>query len=419
MRSDETRALGALAGRLAGEVTDRIEELHRAIARRSFRGAVAAPARRAHDAIAAGAYAAVRLGAGTAARGAGLVLAAVSDQQRPPLASSPSGAFAQAALGGIIGDTLTGAEAPLAIPMAFRHRGEDVPPRALHRVLPRPTGKIIIFIHGLCESESSWRLFRERNGGETYGSRLHAELGYTPLWLRYNSGLHISENGGRLSDLLDETVAAWEVPVEQIALVGHSMGGLVARSACHRGETTGAAWTPSLRHVFHLGAPHLGASLEQAANAAGWALGKLGETRPVARVLELRSAGMKDLRYGALVDEDWHGADPDALLDDRCTDVPLFASANHYVISAKLNGPLGGFAGDLLVRRASAEGQGPARRIAFELDNVRHLPGLNHFQLLNHPEVYERMRAWLTAPPAGRAQLPPGMTRLPAPPHAL
>jgi len=404
MRSDETRALGALAGRLAGEVTDCIEELHGAIARRSFHGPGAAPARTAHDAIAAGIYAAVRRGAGIAARGAGLALAAVRDQGRPPLASSPPGAFAQAALGGMIGDTLTGAEEPLAIPMAIRHRGEDVPPHALHRVAPRPTGKIIVFIHGLCESESSWRLFRDGHGGETYGSRLRAELGCTPLWLRYNSGLHISENGARLSDLLDETVAAWEVPVEQITLVGHSMGGLVARSACHRAEATDAAWTASLRHVFHLGTPHLGASLEQAVNAACWALGKLGETRPVARVLERRSVGIKDLRYGALVDEDWHGADPDALLDDRCTDVPLFASANHYVISTKLNGPLGDFAGDLLVRQASAEGQGPARRIAFELDNIGHLPGLNHFQLLNHPEVYERMRAWLAAPAASPAQ---------------
>ena len=112
----------------------------------------------------------------------------------------------------------------------------------------------------------------------------------------------------------------------------------------------------------------------------------------------MRSAGIKDLRYGSLVEDDWRDCEPDALLDDRCTDVPLLAGANHYVISAAIGperGPLGRLLGDLLVRQASASGHHKKRRIAFEMGNGHHLPGLNHFQLLNHPAVYEQMRIWL------------------------
>lgn len=410
MRADETRALGVLAGRVTGETTDRIEELHRAIARRAFRSPGAAPARVTHDVIATGVYALVRGGGGVAARGAGMAVAAARGDSGRPLGSTPRGGLAQAALGGIVGDALVGNERPLAVELAFRHGGEDVPSGDVAEALGPPTGRLAIFVHGLCEDENAWSLFRDRNDGETYGSRLRAELGYTSLRLRFNTGLHISDNGRRLSDLLAELVAAWPVPVHEIALFGHSLGGLVARSACHQGEAAEEAWTGAVRHVFHLGTPHLGAPLEQAVNAAGWALHKVGETRPIARFLEQRSVGIKDLRYGALVDEDWRDADPDCLLDDRCSDVPLLASANHYVISGKLAGPLGEVVGDLLVRQASAEGQGPARRVRFEVDNVGHLPGLNHFQLLNHPDVYERMRAWL-APKA----LPTPARALPAP----
>jgi pimeloyl-ACP methyl ester carboxylesterase len=364
----------------------------------------------AHDTIATGTYALVRGGAGVAARGAGIAVAAARGDTGRPLGSTPRGGLAQAALGGIMGDALVGNERPLAVEMAFRHRGEDVHPDRVAEVMGAPTGRLAIFVHGLCEDENAWSLFRDANGGETYGSRLGSELGYTPLWLRFNTGLHISDNGRRLSDLLAELVAVWPVPVQEITLVGHSLGGLVSRSACHQGEAAQEPWAGAVRHVFHLGTPHLGAPLEQAVNAAGWAMNKVGETRPIARFLELRSVGIKDLRYGAIVDEDWRDADPDCLLDDRCSDVPLLASANHYVISGQLAGPLGEIVGDLLVRQASAAGQGPARRIPFEVDNVGHLPGLNHFQLLNHPNVYERMRAWL-----GPKALPAPARALPAP----
>jgi pimeloyl-ACP methyl ester carboxylesterase len=199
--------------------------------------------------------------------------------------------------------------------------------------------------------------------------------------------------------VLEHVTRGWPVPVAEIALVGHSMGGLVARSACHYGERDGHGWTESLRHVFCLGTPHLGAPLERAANVAGHAFGRLPETRPFARLVNGRSVGIKDMRFGNCVEEDWCDCDPDEFLNDRCSEVPFLPNAAYYFIGATLardsGSRLGSLVGDLLVQFPSASGNGPKRRLPFEIDNGRHLGGLNHFQLLNHPAVYEQIRAWL------------------------
>jgi hypothetical protein len=188
--------------------------------------------------------------------------------------------------------------------------------------------------------------------------------------------------------------------VEQVVLVGHSMGGLVLRSACHYGHQQGAAWTGTVRHVFCLASPHLGSNVERAANAAGWALGRLPETRPLAALLNARSSGVKDLRYGYVVDEDWDGRDPDALLEDHSNEIPFLPGANHYFVAATLSrdpdSHLARVVGDLLVGFPSASGHDPrGRRLAFPVDNGHHVPGLNHFHVLNHPAVYEQLHAWL------------------------
>ena len=250
----------------------------------------------------------------------------------------------------------------------------------------------------LCETEGAWRM------GSTppFGSRLRDELGYTPLYVRYNTGLHVSDNGRRLSEVLEAVVNAWPVDVAEIVLVGHSMGGLVARSACHYGECSGANWIGPVRHVFCLGTPHLGAPLEKAANLAGWALTQLPETRPFGALVNARSAGIKDLRFGSCVEEDWCDCDADEFLRDRCREVPFLAGARYYFIAATLTeGPVGTLLGDLLVRLPSASGRGTGhgRRIAFEVDHGRELTRLTHFDLLNHPAVYEQIRTWIAGPP--------------------
>jgi pimeloyl-ACP methyl ester carboxylesterase len=395
MRAGEIREVGRLAGEAVGGVALFAMEMHEGIASRVFKalGPLGVPARFVHDGAVGAVYPTVRraLAAGPRAGAARLALSAPPDALSA--SSSLPGSLAIAALNGAIGDVLEAGGSELALEMTLRRGGAEHDPATAEDA----TGRLAVFVHGLCETDDAWRLFAA--DGVSYGDRLADELGYTPLYARYNTGLHISDNGRRLSELLDQVMASWPVPVEEIALFGHSMGGLVSRSACQQGQDAGAAWVEPLRHVFCLGSPHLGAPLEKAANVAGWALGRLPETRPFAKLLNGRSVGIKDLRFGSCAEADWCDCDPDEFLRDRCQDVPFLETATYYFVGATLsrseNGMLGRVMGDLLVRYPSASGNGRRRRIPFELDNGFHLPGATHFHLLGHPAVYGQLRSWL------------------------
>jgi pimeloyl-ACP methyl ester carboxylesterase len=275
-------------------------------------------------------------------------------------------------------------------------------PDALAEAFPAATGRLVVFLHGLMETEHSWRLGAAEHG-ETYGSRLTRDLGLTAVDVRYNSGRHISENGRSLAELLEGVVAAWPVEVEQIALVGHSMGGLVARSACRTGHEDGHGWTRRVRHLVSLGSPHMGAPLEQAVLYVSAALHAVPETRPLASFLRRRSAGIRDLRQGSLVDEDWRDCDPDALRAAACAEVPLLEGATHCFVAATVTRsprhPVARLVGDWLVLEASASGRSRTRRIDFGDEHGMHVGGATHFALLNHPAVYEKLREWLAADP--------------------
>jgi len=224
-----------------------------------------------------------------------------------------------------------------------------------------------------------------------------------PVLVRYNSGRHVSDNGRDLALLLQGLTAVWPVPVQSVSLVGHSMGGLVARSAAHLGHEAGADWVVALRAVVSLGTPHLGAPLEKAVHVADRALRLLPETEPFSRPLAARSAGIKDLRYGALVEEDWAGYDPDEFLRNRCTQVPLLDHVAYYWLAASLTRdpehPVGRLVGDGLVLGPSASGTGPGRAVGFAPGSGVQLGGVSHLDLVNHPEVYERLSVWLSPPP--------------------
>ena len=276
------------------------------------------------------------------------------------LSSTPR-ALVVGALTGLVGDRLEREGSDLHQPMAARVPGRPVAlePEALRAAYPDATGLLVVFLHGLMESEFSWRLGAGPDGG-TYASRLREELGFTPVELRYNTGCHISENGLELADLLERLVAAWPVEVERIALVGHSMGGLVARSACHQAAERGDAWAGRVRHVVSLGSPHMGAPLAQGVHWASAALHALPETRPLASLLRRRSAGIRDLRHGSLVDADWRGRDPDALRAAACEEVPLLEGATHCFVAATVlpnpRHPVSRLVGDYLVLEDSASG---------------------------------------------------------------
>jgi pimeloyl-ACP methyl ester carboxylesterase len=398
MRGAEVRAVGELAGQALSGTGALVRDFHAAIAHRAFEaaGPNSATARTIHDGVSAAVYGGVRAALGALPRGAGTALALRAPADAPSLGDSARGALALALLNGYAGDALAARDSELALRMTLRHRGADVDPEA--PAVPDAATRVAIFVHGLGETDAAWRL-RASADRPGYGALLQGELGYTPLELRYNTGRHISDNGRALAALLEQVHEGWPAPIDEVALVGHSMGGLVARSACHYGRAEGHRWTQAVRHVVCLGSPHLGAPLEKGINALSWALANIPETRPLARVVNQRSAGIKDLRFGACIEEDWCDCDPDELLTDRCHDVPFLPGATFYFIAATISrgegDRLGTMVGDALVRVPSASGAGRRRRVPFGPDDGRRLGGLTHFDLLNHPAVYEQIRAWL------------------------
>jgi hypothetical protein len=177
------------------------------------------------------------------------------------------------------------------------------------------------------------------------------------------------------------------------------MGGLVSRSAAHFAKLDGQAWVEHVRKVISLGSPHMGAPLEQAVHYASYAFGKLPETRMMSTFLRRRSSGIRDLRQGSLVDEDWRDRDPEALRAAACQEVPLLEGATHCFVSATVTRsprhPLGRVVGDTLVLVPSATGRSRTRVLGFEDEYGLHVGATNHIALLNHPAVYEKLQAWL------------------------
>lgn len=380
-----------------------------------------------HGQIAGGVYATVRavnravctitqIGTDAILDGVAHLDAPTSGEPSTPLRSDAAGTLgwlldhAETTLNGFAGSHLARRNNALDLGMSFRHHGRvvDVERDALGARFPNATRRVVVFLHGLSCTEWSFSLFADRYYGDptiNFGSLLEAEHGYTPFYVRYNSGCHVSENGKLLSQLLDRLVSQYPGPIDEIALIGHSMGGLVARSAAHYAREQKTSWVERLRHVFCLGSPHLGAPLEKATNLLSGVLRSFdtaGTTVP-ARILDFRSDGIKDLRFGYTLDDEWQGKDPDAILEDHRADVPFVDGVGYYFIAATLArdpaSPAGHLLGDLLVRLPSAAGYAPepARRIRFHGGRV--LTGMHHFHLANHPDVYAVITQCLEASP--------------------
>lgn len=404
MQRSDIRAVGDLAGEASSVLTTLVRGMHAGISGRVFDaiGRSATPTRTIHDGLAHAVYTGVDRGLRGAGRIAGMVAAEIWGNEVDEALESRTDAVgaALAAVNGIYGDELADQENPLAGAMVIRHDGQPVAltTDGLTAAYPSATGRIVVFVHGWCMNEQSWsRVPREGDEARSYGERLHDDMGYSPILLRYNTGLHISVNGRTLAGILDLLCNHWPVPITELVLVGHSMGGLVARSACHYGADAHHTWVDALSRVVCLGSPHLGADLEKGVNIASWALAMLPETRAIAGFLNARSDGVKDLRFGACLDEDWLDTDPDEFLRDRCREAPFLPHATYHYVSSTVTPPLlGMLAGDHLVRSKSAAGIGKSRRIPFAAEQGLTLTGLNHFDLLNHPRVYAKLRDWLS-----------------------
>ncbi|NOK57974.1 MAG: Triacylglycerol esterase/lipase EstA, alpha/beta hydrolase fold [Chloroflexi bacterium AL-W] len=307
----------------------------------------------------------------------------------------------RAVLNGVMGDYLAAHDNPLTIPMQLRYHRQplDLSPTALTAAFPQAQNTILLLVHGLCLTDQHWQ-WQNHN----HGALLATDLGATPIYLHYNTGLHISTNGHMLANMLETLHHKWPVPVENVVIIGHSMGGLVARSACHYGELAEHAWLRCLRQMISLSTPHHGAPLERYAREVQRLLGDYPYTAPLAQLGTLRSDGITDLGYGNLVDEDWSTHDRSAPMSDQRQSVLLPHGVACYTIGAT-TGPTAGdlrnqLLGDGLVPLQSALGihQEPQRTIAFPDEHQWIGYEMHHMDVLYRREVYTQMRHWLVGP---------------------
>ena len=299
---------------------------------------------------------------------AGLAGAALAAAQRAlaprliPRPSSPEREALLAALNGVLGDHLAASGNPLALPMTLRSDGSDLElaPAALARAFGSSRGRLVVLVHGLCRNDLRWR-----RRGHDHGAALARDLGVVPLYLRYNSGLHVSTNGRALAGLL---------------------------------ETLCSAWPARLRRLVFLGTPHHGAPLERGGHGLEAVLGAMPYAAALARAGKLRSAGVTDLRHGYLLDEDWQGRDRFASASHPRRPVPLPAGVECHALAATKGGRAGDLAdrllGDGLVPLASALGEHPDPALDLHLPESRRwiAYGASHLDLLSSLSVYGELR---------------------------
>jgi hypothetical protein len=325
----------------------------------------------------------------------------------PPEQAMPRRDAVVAALNGVIGDHLERTGNPLAIPFELRlHNGIAGSPDS-----PAAGARLLLLVHGLCMNDTQWT-----RGGHDHGDALARDLAYVPIYARYNSGRHISDNGRDLATALERLLRHWPHRVESVAIVGHSMGGLVARSAIHQATQAGLDWPAKVRKLVFLGTPHHGAPMERGGNWLHRGLGISPYLSPFTRLSGLRSEGITDLRHGNLLKRDWVRGRFEHR--DTRTVVPLPPGVACYAVASTLGradakgdddgvGPsarastarelTGAWLGDGLVPLASALGRHakPTRDLRIPPSHVWIGQGINHLDLLSSPAVYRQLRRWL------------------------
>jgi pimeloyl-ACP methyl ester carboxylesterase len=392
----DIRGVSRLVFDAGAHVTDLVESMHGTIA--GLAGLVPGSSNERTRGITGFVYRCV--GGGIRLVGKGLdkalvpVAALTGTRERPPTHETTL-----AVLNGVLGDHLDATGNPLAIPMSLRREGVtlELTANAIRTAIPTASSRVLIQAHGLCMHPAQWG-----RGGQDFGVALSRELGYTNLHLHYNTGLHIAANGKLLATMLETLVAEWPVPLEELVIIGHSMGGLVARSACHYGQAAGQAWPQRLSKLVFLGTPHHGSPLERAGNGLDSLLGLSPYTRPFTRLGRARSHGITDLRYGILLEEDWRDLDRYApMREDPRTPVPLPVDVACYAAAAvcadRHDTPAARLLGDGLVPLASALGEHEDARFALDFPAGHRWvePGLGHLDLLSSPQVFAQVGRWL------------------------
>jgi pimeloyl-ACP methyl ester carboxylesterase len=383
VRLSDLDGLARLGVDATAGITDLVEAMHAAIARPDLGLRGAAPERT--TGLTRMVYRSIRSATGLVGAGLNAMLARQGAEYERTSAEREA---AIAALNGVLGDHLAATANPLAIPMRLHHAGTPLMLRtdARSHAIADVGPKLLILVHGLCMNDLQWM-----RDDHDHGAMLAESLGYTPLYLHYNTGRRIADNGRCFADLLEALHARWPIPVEEITLIGHSMGGLVARSACHYAVASEHGWMASLRDLICMGSPHHGAPLERGGRWVDLVLGATPFAAPLARVGKLRSAGIIDLRHGNSLSA-----------RGRRRAVPLPVGVRCYAMAATTGHRRGDlkdrWIGDGLVPVASALGHhpDPDRAIGFAKTRQWVGYGMNHLDLLNHPDVADRLLRWLT-----------------------
>ncbi len=324
----------------------------------------------------------------------------------PLLGESRTGVEYEAVLAvvnGVLGDYLSDTKNPLAIEMRLRQGGRPLmlDKKELRAAIPQAGGKVLVLVHGSCLNDLEWN-----RQGHDHGAALACDLGYTPVYLHYNSGLHISTNGHAFAEILDRLVAEWPAPLEELAILAHSMGGLVSRSACHYGEIAGHAWRRHLRKLVCLGSPHHGAPLERGGHWVDVLLSVSRYSAPLARLGQIRSAGVTDMRFGNVLDDDWEGRDRFGPSDDCRRPLPLPEGVECYAIAATTaSEPSGRLPGDGIVPVDSALGRSEKPQFVLRFPEAHQWIafGAGHLDLLDRADVYATIKSWLPSLPRSTA----------------
>jgi pimeloyl-ACP methyl ester carboxylesterase len=438
LRPTDLKATAQLAAQATHGVVNMVEGVHRSVHRQLGLSRNAEPDKT--SGLTGQIYRGIRGVAALVGKGSDAVLGALLPLLDDPAThpeASPQREAVLAALNGVMGDRLVATGNPLAQAMELRVDGQtlalNIPEILKKQLSASPSASLgvsasphlLLLIHGLCMNDTQWR-----RQGHDHGAYLAQALGCTPVYLRYNSGRHVSQNGRELAVQLERLAAAWPVPLERITLVGHSMGGLVARSAVHLALQAGQGWPALLRELVFLGAPHHGAPLERAGHGIDVLLGATPFSAPFVKLGQLRSAGITDLRHGFVTDADWQSAPGQgwrAGFEDRREPLPLPDGVACFAVAATLAGQpgakatgksrspgqparadnpaaglaasaLAAVAGDGMVPVENALGRHPEalRRLVFARDSQRIVYRTGHLDLLSSPAVAEQLLAWLS-----------------------
>ncbi len=409
LHPSDLRGIAQLATQATGSVARMAEGVHQSVwrvmgapggpQRDQTRGLTGFVYRRVHDVT-------QLVGKGVDAALARLV--PLMEGSGPARPVTPEREAALAILNGVMGDHLAASGNPLALPMVLRHQGQplrwDVEPHPAHLAGAGP--KVLLMMHGLCMNDLQWAAKTEDGQRINHGEAVAAELGYTPVYLRYNTGLHVSQNGHQLADELEKLVQNWPVPIEDLTVLVHSMGGLVIRSAVHVARQKGLSWPGRLKSIVFLGTPHHGSPLERAGNWVDTLLDSTPFTAPFSSLGKLRSAGITDLRYGHVLDADWQGHDRFQRKPDSRIPLPLPEGVACYAVAATLASEPGGLAdrlaGDGLVPLNSALGKHdePGRSLVFAKDSQWVSYNTGHMALLSRRAVTDKVLQWLRPAPA-------------------